>query len=126
MKLIFLRKPHAEPKKGTRSYRAIALTSVFSKRYAFCTALSLRARDGTIKMEATACGRIDWNKLSTDASDGNKSATKTLGMPGGQNPHVEAWECSAPHQHGHKDSFRWGEAEARGENFGKPMIHTVG
>ena len=28
-------KPHAEPKKRTRSYRAIALTSVFSKRPAF-------------------------------------------------------------------------------------------
>ena len=29
--LLFLRKPDAEPKKGNKSYRAIALTSVMSK-----------------------------------------------------------------------------------------------
>ena len=32
--LVFLRKPNAAPKKGIRSYRAIALTSVVSKWYA--------------------------------------------------------------------------------------------
>ena len=43
-------------------------------------------------MEETVCARIEWNTLSTPASDGNKSATKTLGMPRGQNFDVEAWQ----------------------------------
>ena len=41
VKLVFLRKPDAEPKKGIRSYRAIALTSVMSKWYASCIILRL-------------------------------------------------------------------------------------
>ena len=36
MKLVFLRKPDAEPRKGIQGYRAIALTSVMSKWYASC------------------------------------------------------------------------------------------
>ena len=40
-KLVFLRKPDAEPKKGIRSCWAIALTSVMSKWYASCTILRL-------------------------------------------------------------------------------------
>ena len=48
VKLVFLRKPDAEPKKGIRSYRAIAL--------------------GTRQLEETACGRLEWNKLPTPAS----------------------------------------------------------
>ena len=41
VKLVFLRKPDAEPKKAIRSYRAIALTSVISKCYASCIILRL-------------------------------------------------------------------------------------
>ena len=41
VKLVFLRKPDAEPKKGIRRYRAIALTSVMSKWYASCIILRL-------------------------------------------------------------------------------------
>ena len=41
VKLVFLRKPDAAPKKGIRSYRAIALTSVMSKWYASCILLRL-------------------------------------------------------------------------------------
>ena len=41
VKLAFLRKPDAEPKKEIRSYRAIALTSVMSKWYASCVILRL-------------------------------------------------------------------------------------
>ena len=36
VKVVFLKKPHAKPKKGMRSYKAIALTSVFSTWYASC------------------------------------------------------------------------------------------
>ena len=36
VKLVFLRKPDAEPKKVITSYSAIALTSVMSKWYASC------------------------------------------------------------------------------------------
>ena len=39
MKLVFLRKRGAESKKGIRSYKAIALTSVMSKWYASCLIL---------------------------------------------------------------------------------------
>ena len=41
MKLVFLRKPDAEPKKEIRSCRAIARTSVMSKWYASCIFLRL-------------------------------------------------------------------------------------
>ena len=41
VKLIFLRKPDAAPKKGKRSYTAIALTSVMSKWYAACMIICL-------------------------------------------------------------------------------------
>ena len=41
VKLVFLRKPHAEPKKGIRSCRAIALTSVISKWYACCVMMRM-------------------------------------------------------------------------------------
>ena len=41
VKLVFLRKPDVAPKKGIRSYRAIALTSVMSKWYASCIILRL-------------------------------------------------------------------------------------
>ena len=39
------RKPDAEPKKGVRSYRAIALTSVMSKWYAACVILRLEKEE---------------------------------------------------------------------------------
>ena len=38
---VFLRKPDAEPKKGIKSYRAIALTSMMAKWYATCITLRL-------------------------------------------------------------------------------------
>ena len=41
VKLVFSRKPDAEPKKGIRSYRPIELTSVTSKWYAACIVLRL-------------------------------------------------------------------------------------
>ena len=41
VKPVFLRKPDAEPKKGIRSYKAIALTSVMSKWYGSCISLRL-------------------------------------------------------------------------------------
>ena len=41
VKLVFLRKRGAEPKKGIRSYKAIALTSVMSKWYGSCISFRL-------------------------------------------------------------------------------------
>ena len=41
VKLVILRKPDAAPKKGIRSYRASALTSVMSMWYAACIILRL-------------------------------------------------------------------------------------
>ena len=39
VQLVLLKKPDAEPKKGIKSYRAIALTSVMWKWYASCIML---------------------------------------------------------------------------------------
>ena len=82
---------------------------------------SIGTREGTRKLEETACGWLEWNRLPTPASNGNKSATKALGMAGGQNSHVEAWQCSAPHhvlgQHGHQGSLD----EARPNHVSKIM-----
>ena len=44
--LLFLRQKDAEPKKGIRSYRAIALTSVMSKWYASCIITRTRVAQG--------------------------------------------------------------------------------
>ena len=55
MKLMFPRKPGAAPKKGIRSYRAIALTSVMSKWFAACVILRLE-RERVCRMEALARG----------------------------------------------------------------------
>ena len=46
LKLVFLRKPVAEPKKRIISYRSIALASVISKWYASCIFLRLE-KNGT-------------------------------------------------------------------------------
>ena len=95
VKLVFLLKLDAEPKKGIRSCKATALTSVFSSGTHLVLFFALSER-GTRKLEETACGKIGWNKLqlSTPASDGNKYNSKTLGMARGQNSHVETWQCS--------------------------------
>ena len=46
VKLVILRKYDAALLKGTRSYRALALTSVMSKRHATCIILRMeRARE---------------------------------------------------------------------------------
>ena len=49
VKLVFLRKPDVEPKKGIRSYRVITLTLVLSKWFASCNT-SPGAREGTQKI----------------------------------------------------------------------------
>ena len=49
VKLVFLRKPDAAPKKGIRSYRASALTSVMSKWYASCIILFLQKEKEPVK-----------------------------------------------------------------------------
>ena len=51
VKLVFLRKPDAAPKKGKGSYRAIVLTSVMSMWYAACIILRLEKRKGARKLE---------------------------------------------------------------------------
>ena len=62
VKLVFLRKPDAEPTKGIRIYRAIALTSVMSKWYASCILLRLeRERKEPEKWKKLHIG--GWDKL---------------------------------------------------------------
>ena len=62
MKLVFLRKPDAEPRKGIRSYRAAALTSVMSKMVRIMYYSSLGAREGTRELEEITCRWTSWNK----------------------------------------------------------------
>ena len=57
VKLVFLRKPDADlKKKGIRSYRATALTSVMSKWYAACISLRLVIEKRTPRVAAAARG----------------------------------------------------------------------
>ena len=60
VKLVFLRKPDASSKKGIRSCRAIALTSVMSKCYASCIFLCLEKEKEPGK----------WNNLQTGGEEG--------------------------------------------------------
>ena len=85
VKLVFLRKPDAEPKKGDQKQEGYcAHMSVFEVVHVLCHSL-LGAREGTRNLEETACGRLEWKKLPTPASNGNKFTTKALGMAGRQN-----------------------------------------
>ena len=59
VKLIFLRKPHAAPKKGIRSYEAIALTSVMSMWHAACIILRLEKEEGPESCKQLHVGGID-------------------------------------------------------------------
>ena len=92
VKLVFLRKPDAEPKKGMRSYRAIALTSATPKVVrVLCDdahGRAERARD----LEKTSYGRRQQDKLSTSTGVGHKSLTKTQGMAKGKISNVETWQ----------------------------------
>ena len=95
VKLVFSRKPDAESKKEIRSCRAIALTSVVSKWYASCFILRLEKEKEP----------ESWKRLHVGAYDGisrqylkfydDKSASKELGMAGGEDSPVEAWQCGA-------------------------------
>ena len=88
---VFMRKPDAEQKKGIRSYIAIALTSVMSKWYASCIILRLE------KKKNLRVGR-NWTwrrKLPAPASYDDQFASKTLGVAGGEDSHVEVWQRGA-------------------------------
>ena len=112
VKLVFLRKPDAEPKKGIRSYRAIALTSVFSKWYASCIILRLEQERET----------TNWQKLHVGGLNGISCQhfqvmaiillQKALGMTAGQKCDPQctwpAWTSRQP--------FDECEAEALGKD----------
>ena len=59
VKLVFLRKPDAEPKKGIQGYRAIALTSVMSKWYASCVVMLLERENEPEAWEKLVVGGIN-------------------------------------------------------------------
>ena len=61
VELVFLRKPDVPPKKGIRSYRARALTSVMSKWYASC--INLRRLEKEKELET-------WMNLHVGGVDG--------------------------------------------------------
>ena len=96
-KLVFLPKPNAEAKKGIRSHRAIALTSVKSKWYASCITLRL---DKEKEPES-------WKQLHLGGTAGitcqhfqvmmTNLLQKTLGVAGGQKTNAVAWQWGTPH-----------------------------
>ena len=59
VKVVFLRKPDAVSKKGIRSHRAIALTSVMSKWHASCILLRLEKETEPDKCKNQHVGRVD-------------------------------------------------------------------
>ena len=59
VKLVFLRKLDAASKKGIRSYRATALTSVMSKWYASCTILRLEKEKEPEQWKNLHAGGVD-------------------------------------------------------------------
>ena len=126
VKLVFLRKPDAEPKKVIRSYRAFALTSVVSKWYASCVMMRTDGESAR-NLERTSHGRSQQHELSTSTGVGHKSLTKTLEMARGKISHVETWQRdSTNHVYGklgHQDCLRRGEVEACCKNHGKSQ-HT--
>ena len=109
VRLVFLRKPDAVPKKGIRSFRATALTSVVSKRYAACINHRLEKKNLRAGKKLHV-GRNSWDKQPASASYDDISATQALGMAGGKDSHAEAWQCGAPNNvfgmHGHQVRVR--------------------
>ena len=95
VKLVFLRKPDAKPKKGIRSFRAVVLTSVMSKWYASCIVLRLEKQKEP----------QSWKKLHVGGVDGISCQHLQVMMTnvlekhrewlGGKDSHVEAWQCGA-------------------------------
>ena len=124
VKLVFLRKPDAEPKKGTRSYRATALTSVMSKWYASC--IILRLEKGKEK-ELESCKKSHVGGIESISCQHSQVMMtnllqKYLGMAGGQKTNDYARQRDTTHnvvgEHGHQVGLRRGETEAHCTNYG--------
>ena len=93
VKLLFLSKQDAEPKKGTRSHRAIALTSVMSKWYASSIILRLKK---TCRRKKLHMGRVAGTSCQHLQVMMTSLPQKHWRMAGGNDSHVEAWQCGAP------------------------------
>ena len=117
VKLVFSRKPDAEPNKKIRSYKAIALTSVMSKWHAACII-------GVEKEEPES-----WKKIHVGRIEGISCQHSQVLMTmqqhrvaGGQKPIDEARQREMSHyvsgQYGHQDGLRCGKTEAHRENYG--------
>ena len=96
VKIGLLEKKDAEPKKGIRSCRAIALTSVMSKWYASCIILRLEKEKNLRKLEESASWRSRWEKLPAFASDDDELTEKTLGMQEERNPTLKHGSAVRP------------------------------
>ena len=105
-----LRKSEAEPKKRMRSHRAITLTSVLSRWYAFCIVLlSLRAgRNCTWEtLMGISCQymQVMMAHLPQKHCGWREDRTPMLRLGSGTPNNVHG-------KHGHQDSIRWGQTEA--------------
>ena len=124
VKLVFLRKSDAEPKKGDQKLqdRCVDIGDVEVVRVLYYSLFRKRKRKRTWELEEIERGRVD--KLPAPASDDDKFAAEPLGMAGRKSSHVWTWQSGTTNnvfgKLGHQDIFRRGEAEARRKNYGKP------
>ena len=91
VKLVFLAKPDAEPKKGVRSEREIALTSVMSKWYASCVMMRMEKEKEIETWQRLHMGGV--NKISCQRLQVlvTHLLQQHLGMARGKISHVETW-----------------------------------
>ena len=115
VKLVFLRKQDAEPKRGIsklEGHRA-DIGDVDVVRVLYYSASGKEKFESWKRLHVGGGWR---NKLPALASFNDISATKALGMTGGKGSRAEAWKCGAPNnvfgRHGHQDRVRWGKSEA--------------
>ena len=112
----------AEPKKEIRSYRAIALSSVVSKRYASCVMMRMekdKEPETWKRLHMEGVNNISCQHLQVLVTN---LSQKTLGMARGSISHVETWQRDSTNnvygKLGHQVSLRRGKAEAYCENSG--------
>ena len=82
--LVFLRKPDAEPQKGIRNYKAVALNVGDVEVGTHRVPSSSGKRTTTRKLEEVTCGRNRWHQLSTPSSDDDLAVAETLGVARGR------------------------------------------
>ena len=101
MKLVFLRKPDAEPKQGDKKRQDSCVdVGVEGVRLVLLFACKKES-----PMEAVARGRYRWQQLSAPPSSDDAISSKFFGVAEGQEDERVAWQRTETHDvcgwHGH-------------------------